>query len=284
MNILNLFLIITVFTICICRTLVNAINVLVKVKSQNHHIFYNVREVEFSDVDVYNIMYHANYVKHTGNALIKYMFLLNKNINNKPLYVVKNINVTHMKPLKFQDKYKIIGTITNYGHTSLQITIAGVSHFNKTPENLRRMFKTLKKNDLGLFLQDKQTNGIDENKEIVETHPETEQEKIIEQEAVEKIERGKLHAMDVEVTSTEKIYESTIAKNQQEETKTLNKSFRGLGNGQPNEENCVVYFTGVFTLVYINGNEQKQPVPENMKKAYPPMDKQDFEKIVKFLC
>lgn len=284
MNILKLLFFFIIFMIYVCRTPVNGINILVKLNLQDHYIFYNIREVEFSDVDTKNIMYHAHYVKYVGNSIYKYLILLNEKLNPKLLCFVKNINMTYMAPLKYQDKYKIIGAITNYGNTSLQITVAGVSHFNKTPTNLRKILKILKKKDLGFYMRDEQKYEIEENEKGIEKQFETEQEESIVQEAVDKMQREEMHETSEQVGLTEKVHESSSTTNGHDEEKALQKYLTDLYDVPFNGENCIIYFTGVFTFVNVNAHGQKESIPESVKQAYPPMDKKQFEKLVKILC
>ncbi|VWU50071.1 conserved protein, unknown function [Hepatocystis sp. ex Piliocolobus tephrosceles] len=107
----------------------NAESKIYKLKLDNviYSIFIEQKKVSFSDLDAYKIMFHSNHINYSGNAVIYYLYKLGFNNFENGEFLLKNINITYNAPLKYNDHYKIIGTITYYGNTSLGISLVGVT-------------------------------------------------------------------------------------------------------------------------------------------------------------
>ncbi|CRH00227.1 conserved Plasmodium protein, unknown function [Plasmodium relictum] len=101
-------------------------NIKFNIDGKLHTILYVKKKVSFSDLDLLSVMYHSNHVKHCGNSIIQYLLKLSSNDIFHMNFVVRHIEITYKNVLKYNNKYKIIGAITDYGNTSMKISLYGV--------------------------------------------------------------------------------------------------------------------------------------------------------------
>ncbi|CRG96406.1 conserved Plasmodium protein, unknown function [Plasmodium gallinaceum] len=145
-TILVLFLI-QIF-LCFYQKNVVSKNIKFNIDGNMYTILYDKKKVKFSDLDLLKIMFHSNHIKHCGNSVIRYILKLSTKNLFQMDFVVKHIDITYNKVLKFDDKYKIIGAITNYGNTSLRVSLFGVGNENK-------------KISLNSFIKNKLSNNLE---------------------------------------------------------------------------------------------------------------------------
>lgn len=101
-------------------------NIKFNIDGKLYTILYVKKRVSFSDLDLLSVMYHSNHVKHCGNSIVQYLLKLSSNDIFHMNFVVKHVEINYKNVLKYNDKYKIIGAITDYGNTSMKITLYGV--------------------------------------------------------------------------------------------------------------------------------------------------------------
>lgn len=269
MKVFKEFFLFAVMLMCICYKLTNAVNVVLKLDSREHTIFYDVYQVEFSDVDMLKIMYHANFVAYCGNSVVKYLHRLPQTTLQKA-YIVKNIDFTFFSPLRFLDSFKLVGAITKYGDTSMQITIKGVSNQNNNFELMKKLFKILRTKDIGAFLR----SGLQGNT------------------LLEKIQEGATDTETAENATTNDIPEDAADVNEYVlHTSEANAAEKKVHNPLKHKRKlstpkgkCIHYFTAIYTLVKVNEYGQKESINESFKNSYPPMTKEDFESFLSIIC
>lgn len=115
-----------------------SINLEVPIKGFDHVIFYEIGKVEFHEVDPLSVMYHAQHLKRSGDALASFLHNLKDKNTHIRSFFVKNVDITYYDPLIFPNSFKLIGTITGYGNTSAQVTIYGISNFDISIQQLRK--------------------------------------------------------------------------------------------------------------------------------------------------
>ncbi|SBT35627.1 conserved Plasmodium protein, unknown function [Plasmodium ovale wallikeri] len=117
------------------KGIVESRNIKVNVDGNVYTLLYEPKRVKFSDLDILKIMFHANHVKHCGDSVICYILKITSKDVFKMNYLVRHIDITFDKPLKYENAYKIIGAVTNYGSTSLTVTLFGVGAESIVPDN-----------------------------------------------------------------------------------------------------------------------------------------------------
>ncbi|SBT71451.1 conserved Plasmodium protein, unknown function [Plasmodium malariae] len=139
-------LLLTQILLCIYKGIVKARNIKVKLHGNIYTILYETKKVEFSELDILKIMFHSNHIKHCGNSLICYILKLSSKKVTHMDFVVRHIDVTFDKTLTYDNPYKIIGAVTNYGYTSYRVTLFGVSADNDKNEEDKEMQYLLRDN------------------------------------------------------------------------------------------------------------------------------------------
>lgn len=269
MKVFKQFFPFTVMLMCICYKLTNAVNVVLKLDSREHTIFYDVYQVEFSDVDMLKMMYHSNFITYCGNSVVKYLYRLPQTTLRKA-YIVKHIDVTFISPLRFLDSFKLVGSITKYGNTSMQIIIKGVSNQNSKFELMKKLFKILRKKDIGAFLR----SGLQENMLLEQI-----QEGATDTEAAENTMKNDTSEEVADVNE----YVSHISEASAAEKKVPNPLKHKSKLSTPTGK-CIHYFTATYTLVKVNEHGQKESIDESFKNSHPPMTKENFESFLSIIC
>ncbi|ANQ08118.1 Uncharacterized protein PCOAH_00026930 [Plasmodium coatneyi] len=249
-----------------CCKNVEAKNVKVDLDGKVYTILYESKKVKFSDLDPLKIMFHSNHVKHSGNALIRYLTKMTSTDLNKMDYVVRHVDISYDKPLKYEDRYKIIGGITSYGNTSIRITIFGVSSSSKNEgrsylgvKNILRNWRCANSNEAA--------NHEVGHEEACISRPQNEGDF-----KCEHIDMGTKRDPNKETTKSDFHVEKLLAEYKEDNADAVIKLCRNKMNEIASQKNCINYFTAHYTIVRVNKQGAKEPIQEKYKNEFPPIE------------
>ncbi len=82
--------------------------------------------VYYEDTDCSGFVYHTSYIRFAERARFEMMQLISPELTRKLLeseflFVVSELSINYFKPLKFQDKIKILTKIINYSRCSIKL-------------------------------------------------------------------------------------------------------------------------------------------------------------------
>lgn len=226
-------------------------------------MLYESKKVKFSDLDILNIMFHSNQVKHCGNSVICYLLKISSTDIENMNYVVRHIDISYNRPLKYENVYKIIGGVTSYGVTSMKITLFGVGSTMKGEEEV--------KGESGEHSNDRSGEGSDE-----------------EDSMMEMLRMNLLH-------------DNTKKRRQMRKEKSIDKLLNQLGDEHQNiteainmknpllqeiasKKNCINYFSVVYTLVKVDDKGEKSVIDDSFKNEHTPMSADQLNEVVKVFC
>ncbi|GAB66629.1 hypothetical protein PCYB_094130, partial [Plasmodium cynomolgi strain B] len=229
-------------------------------------ILYEPKKVKFSDLDPLKIMFHSSHVKHSGNSVIRYLIKMTSRDLNKMDYVVRHVEITYDKPLKYDDSYKIIGGITSYGNTSLRITLFGTNSSSRNGGSSNLDVKNILRNGACAHL-DEAANG-EEGHEKASTSGAQNEEGDFKSEHNEMATK---RDPNKKATKSDHHVEKLLAKCKEDNADAVIKLCRNKMNEIASQKNCVNYFTAHYTLVRVNKEGAKEPIQEKYKNEFPPI-------------
>lgn len=239
-----LFLIQFIIYIYFFKTVVKSLNLKIDLDDKRYTVLYDEKKVKFADLDLLKVMFHPNHVRHCSNSIINYMMKLSSGTSPYILFVVKNIDITFEKPLEYNDDYKIFGAITNYGNTSIKLTVFGIGSEKKNKSYSSAIdFFNVKK----LLLDSYTSNNnyeVDENNKGIHN----------------------------------------LLKNYNEEKsepiKLTQQNAKELAEGKT----CKIFFKAQYTLVKISKVGSKASVTEDFKNEYPAIDEEKLKELINLFC
>lgn len=222
-------------------------------------MLYESKKVKFSDLDILNIMFHSNQVKHCGNSVICYLLKLTSTDIEKMNYVVRHIDISYNRPLKYENVYKIIGGVTSYGVTSMKITLFGVGSAMKAEEE--REGAGGERSSDGSDEEDKHTPMLKMN--------------LLHDNEKKKTHRNKQKTIDK--------FLSQLGDENENITEAINLQ-NPLLQEIASKKNCINYFSAVYTLVKVDDKGEKSVIDEAFKNEHIPMDVDQLKEAVKVFC
>lgn len=257
-----------------CCENVEAKNVKVDLDGKVYTILYEPKKVKFSDLDPLKIMYHSNHVKHCGNALIRYLTKMTSRDLNKMDYVVRHVDISYDKPLKYDNSYKIIGGITSYGNTSLRITLFGTSSSSRNAGSSYLGVKNILRNWTCAHLDEAANRkGVHEEASISRAQNQGE----FKSEQSEVPTRGDPKK---ETATSDFHVGKLLAEYKEDDANAVIKLCRNKMNEIASQKNCINYFTAHYTLVRVNKQETKEPIQEKFKNEFPPIEVEKLMELV----
>ncbi|KJP90245.1 hypothetical protein AK88_00093 [Plasmodium fragile] len=248
---------------------VEAKNVKVDLDGKVYTIMYEQKEVKFSDLDPVKIMFHSNHVKHSGNAIIRHLIKMTSTDVNKINYVVKHVDITYDKPLKYQDSYKIIGGITAYGNTSLTLTVVGTSSMSRNEGSGNWGIKNILRSRACAPL-DEQDNG-----EETSTSGDFQSEQ-------SEVDTGK--GPNKKTSKSHLHVEKLLAQYKEDNADAVIKLCKNNMKEIASQKKCINYFTATYTLVRVNKDGIKESIQEKCKKAFPPIEVEKLKELISVFC
>ncbi|SCO67452.1 conserved Plasmodium protein, unknown function [Plasmodium vivax] len=249
-----------------------AINLKLLMDGNTYTMLYESKKVKFSDLDILNIMFHSNQVKHCGNSVICYLLKISSTDIEKMNYVVRHIDISYNRPLKYENVYKIIGAVTSYGVTSMKITLFGVGSALKVEEG--------PEGDGGEGSSDKSSDKSSDGNGDISSD-----------------EEDNLMAM----LRMNLLHDNTKKRKHIRREKTIDKLLNQLGDENQNiteaismnnpllqeiasKKNCIYYFSVVYTLVKVDDKGEKSTIDDAFKNEHRPMNVDQLNDVVKVFC
>ncbi|GAB66628.1 hypothetical protein PCYB_094120 [Plasmodium cynomolgi strain B] len=257
----------------------HAMNLKLLMDGKTYTMLYESKKVKFSDLDILNIMFHSNQVKHCGNSVICYLLKISSTDIENMNYVVRHIDISYNRPLKYENVYKIIGGVTSYGVTSMKITLYGVGSTMKVQEETKGeggegSGEGSSEGSSGGSSEgssDGASDGSDEEDNLITMlkmnllHDNTKKRKLLRKEkSIDKLlnQLGDEH---------ENITEAINMKNP-------------LLQEIASKKNCINYFSVVYTLVKVDNKGEKCVIDDAFKNNHMPMDEDQLNEAVKVFC
>ncbi|CAG9477109.1 unnamed protein product [Plasmodium vivax] len=256
-----------------CCENVEAKNVKVELDGKVYTILYEPKKVKFSDLDPLKIMFHSNHVKHSGNSVIRYLVKLTSRDISKMDYVVRHVDISYDRPLKYEDSYKIIGGITSYGSTSLRITLFGTNSSSKNGCSSNLGVKNILRNGACAH--------VDEAAKPEEGHEKASSSGEFKSEHSEVATR---RDPNKKATKSDHHVEKLLAKYKEDSADAVIKLCRNKMNEIASQKNCINYFTAHYTLVRVNKEGAKEPIQEKYKNEFPPIEVEKLKELVSVFC
>ncbi|EUD67200.1 hypothetical protein C922_02350 [Plasmodium inui San Antonio 1] len=261
-----------------CCENVEAKNLKVDLDGKVYTILYEPKKVKFSDLDPYKIMFHSNHVKHSGNSINRYLMKMTSGDSNKMDYLVRHVDISYDKPLKYEDSYKIIGGITSYGNTSLRITLFGTSSSSRNEGSTNFGVKNILPNGASAHL-DEATNAEKGHEEASTSGAQNEGDfKTEHSEVATKRDSNK------DATTSHHHVEKLLKEYKEDNADAVIKLCRNKMNEIASQKNCINYFTAHYTLVHVNKEGTKEPIPEKYKNEFPPIKVEILKELVSVFC
>ncbi|KJP90244.1 hypothetical protein AK88_00092 [Plasmodium fragile] len=237
-----------------------AINLKLLMDGKTYTMLYESKKVKFSDLDILNIMFHSNQVRHCGNSVICYLLKISATDIENMNYVVRHIDISYNRPLKYENVYKIIGGVTSYGSTSMKITLFGVGSTTKEQGEAEPG-----------HISEASSEGSDEEDNMLtmlrmnSLHENTKRKK--------QLRRDK---------SIDKLL-NELGDENQNITEAINIK-NPLLQEMASKKECINYFSVVYTLVKVDDKGEKSVIDDAFKNEHMPMDIDQLNEVVKVFC
>ncbi|GAW81120.1 hypothetical protein PGO_093200 [Plasmodium gonderi] len=243
----RVIMILCLLFLCLVNWVGESKNLKIMIDGNIYTLLYEPRKVKFSDLDILKIMFHSNQIKHCGNSVICYLLKMSALDAQQLNYVVRHIDITYNKPLKYENIYKIIGGVTNYGNTSMQITLYGVG----TDETTKTGSEA--------------ENGDHENGD-------------------NKMGINLLHDMTSNEKNRKKQKKIDKLLNQMGDENEIININDNLFQETEFQKKCINYFTVIYTLVKIDDKGHKSIIDEAFKQEHKTIDVEKLKHLVNIFC